>query len=569
MFGSNSVDKNVHPAAAALVISVVVLAIGGWLWCSHEAKRYGGPAGLAVDPSGHLYIQVQNTLLEHDVDGRFIARHDLATLGVGTLLGDVAFFSNGDVLLRRGEDTRSMLDTVRAYLRQTNRRDIASAAPDTGLARCQLSSGQCENFGPTPIDFASAFSLYIDWTTDDVYISDSSRHLLRKYSRDGLPLAEPVAGFRFPNELTLFEGALLVADTNHHRIRSVDPRTDRFGQETRVAAVVPPQAANNQQRWPRSFLRVGDRWWVNNMQSGMNFGGIYEFDTDWRFLRQIALPDQADPIAMIEFGDSVLITDWYGDRVHRLSTSGDARSDFDSEGLREIVEHSEQRRRFLMVCAWSIAALGVGLCVIVLIRGTQWSRPPQPDRLTGDAASQSGPIVIEPNADHVRKLRRSVRLTTWLFAPLPIAVLALLYFARELERIAELLLIGLGSTLFIVFFRWMVTVNTSTSIAFDDNRATLKNHRNEVFRVPLSSIRYTAHVVATDKVAVFLGQGQMPLYDRDAVLSELEMRLDADQRLSEWAMQRKLIAMRHPNGVATALAGVIIAIVLALLLMTP
>ena len=141
MFGSNSVDKNVHPAAAALVISVVVLAIGGWLWCSHEAKRYGGPAGLAVDPSGHLYIQVQNTLLEHDVDGRFIARHDLATLGVGTLLGDVAFFSNGDVLLRRGEDTRSMLDTVRAYLRQTNRRDIASAAPDTASRDVSSAAG--------------------------------------------------------------------------------------------------------------------------------------------------------------------------------------------------------------------------------------------------------------------------------------------------------------------------------------------------------------------------------------------------------------------------------------------
>ncbi len=559
-------DKNVHPAAAALVISLCVLAIGGWLWCSHEAKRYGGPAGLAVDPDGHLYIQIQNHLVEHDANGHFVARHDLATLGVETLLGDFAFFSNGDILLRRGEDTRSLLDTVRAYLRQTNQRSIESTAPNTGLARCQLRTGECQTFGSSAIDFASAFSLYIDLDTDDVYVSDSSRHVVRKYTSDGRPLGEPVGGFRFPNQLALHDGELLVADTNHHRIRFIRPDTNQFGQQTRIAAVAPPEAVANYQHWTRGFLRVGDRWWVNNMQNGMNFGGIYEFDADWRFVRQIPLPAEADPISMIAFGDSILVTDWYGDRVHQLTVAGDARSDFDSEGLREIIGHSREQRSFFMVCAWSVLALALGLSVIILIRGTQWSRPAPPAAPVHDVARDGGPTIIEPNVDHVRKLRRSVRVTTWLLAPLPVAVLVLLYFAQEPERIAELLLIGLGGLLFLAFFHWMVKVNSSTSIAFEDNRVTFKNHRNEEFRVPVSTLRYTAHVVAADRVAVFLGQGQMPLYDRDTVLRELEVRLDADQRLSPWAMQLRLIAMRHPNGVVTVLAGLIVAAAVLLLL---
>lgn len=561
-------DKNVHPVAAALVMGLCLLAIGGWLWCSHEAKRYGGPAAIAVNPDGHLYLQIQNQLLEHDANGQFVARHDLAALGVETMLGEFGFFSNGDVLLRRGEDTRSVLDTIRAYMRQTNRRSTAATAADVGLARCQLGTARCATFGPEPIDFAAAFGLHIDPETDDVYISDSSRHIVRKYSADGRQQAESAAGFRFPNQLALHDGQLLVADTNHHRIRFVQPAATGFGTETRVAAVVPPEASANEQRWTRGFLRVGDRWWVNNMQAGMNFGGIYEFDNDWQYVRQIPLPVAADPIAMIAFDDSVLITDWYGDRVHRLTIDGEAMSDFSSEGLQEVIEHSRERRSFLMLCAWSIVALALGLIIIVLARGTQWAGPAAPAATTKTTSANGGRRLIEPDSDHVHKLHRSMRLALWLLVPLPIATLVLLYFAKDPARIAELILIAVGAGLFITLFYWMVKVNASTSIAFDDDRVTLKNHRNEEFRIPISKLRYTAHAVATDEVAVFLGQAQMPLYDREVVLQELETRLHPDQRISAWAMQLAMIRMRHPNGVVAVFAWAVIVIGLLLLLIT-
>ena len=71
-------DKNVHPVAAFFVGLISVVTLAGWFWATGEAKEYGGPAGLTVDPDGHLYIQIRSHLLEHDADGRFVTRHDLA-----------------------------------------------------------------------------------------------------------------------------------------------------------------------------------------------------------------------------------------------------------------------------------------------------------------------------------------------------------------------------------------------------------------------------------------------------------------------------------------------------------
>lgn len=362
--------KNIHPVAAFLIILISVVAIVVWFRSTGAAKEYGGPACLTLDPDGHLYIQIQNQLLEHDADGNFVARHDLSEFGVDLLLGGLAFFSNGDILMRRGPDTRTFYDTIRAYQRRTNKKSIVPDAPDTGLYRCNLDTKQCNVFGSEPIDFKSAFSVFIDRVTDDVYISDSSRHLVRKYTSDGLQAAEPVDGLKFPNQLMLYEQQLLIADTNHHRIRVVRPESDGFGTEYYDADVVPRQAKANDQSWPSHFVRVSDEWWVNNMKTGMNYGGIYVFDNDWRFKHEIALPGNADPISLIVYGGDVLISDWYGNRVHRVSTDGDVIGDFQSTGLIELLAEYNTERRMFMIFAWLAIAIGLVVIVIIVIKGT-------------------------------------------------------------------------------------------------------------------------------------------------------------------------------------------------------
>jgi hypothetical protein len=353
----------VHPAVAALVVALSIMAIGIRIWASGEAMALGGPAQLLRDPAGNTYVQIQNQLLQHDQAGKFQRRHDLGELGVDVVIGAIGFFSNGDILLRRGPDQRSLFDNISAFQREENTNTIKSEAIQVGLARCDLVTMECSSFGASPIDLQTTFGLYIDWRTDDVVISDTSRHTLRKYSSNGVEVADPVRGFNFPNQLKSDDEKLLVADTNNHRIAVVDSADVSFGEIIRSVDVVPAEAGRRSERWPSHFTQVGDEWWVNNMKSDMRDGGIYAFDKDWNFKHRIPLPDDADPISILAFGSGALISDWDNDRVHYIDSSAKALPDFESSGLNDVIEESRSSRLHYQALSW----VGVILFAVVLI----------------------------------------------------------------------------------------------------------------------------------------------------------------------------------------------------------
>ena len=356
-------NSDVHPAIVALVLMLTAIAIAVWMWGSDLATSIGGPAELRSDPRGHHFIQIQNYLVEHDADGDYVETHDLAAIDVELLLGTYAFFSNGDVLLRRGPDPRTFGDNVRAFQRKTNERSITPETLDSGLFRCNLELASCERFGERGIDFKAAHGIFIDWRSDEVYITDTTRHLLRKYSADGTELTNPVGGFKFPNQLLMHDDKLLVVNTNHHSIDMLSPRDSSFGDRIEKIDVVPALAKSHGQDWPSHFARVGSQWWVNNMQNGMNRGGLYIFDETWQFDRKVDLPADADPISILSLSDEVWVSDWNNDRVRRVTTAGNALPDLESAGLDAILTASRLERRKYQMISYS----GIALIVFVLL----------------------------------------------------------------------------------------------------------------------------------------------------------------------------------------------------------
>ena len=361
-------NSEVNPVVAGIVVLTAVMAAALWAWASGVAASFGGPASLTTGPNGHHFIAIQNYLVEHDGEGVYLRTHNLEAIGVDPLLGGFAFFADGDILVRRGVDPRSFLDNVRAYRRETNQHSIVPDEPGSGLYRCSLDNSNCTRFGEEGIDFKAAFSVFIDWQTDEVYISDTTRHLLRKYSAGGVLLAPPVGGFEFPNQLMLHDGSLLVADTNNHVIRRLDPRSSTFAELLDSQSVVPAAATIARQSWPSHFARVDATWWVNNMQTSMDYGGIYVFDDNWQYLRRIELPPEADPISLLPVGDEVWVGDWNNDLVRRFSAAGEPLPNLESMGLETILSQARQERLRYTMISYAGIALVVMMFLAMIVR---------------------------------------------------------------------------------------------------------------------------------------------------------------------------------------------------------
>lgn len=569
-------NAKVHPAIAALVIVLAVLAVGVWIWGSGKARELGGPAQLLVGPSGHLFVQIHNQLLEHDGDGAFLRRHDLSALGTDVLIGGIDFFDDGELLLRRGADTRSLLDNVRAFRRETNTQPLTPAAPGTGLYRCDLERAECEPFGESPIDPRAVFSVHVDDASDDVYLADTSRHVLRKYAADGEPLAGPVDGFRFPNELLLFDGRLYVADTNRHRIAIVEPGTAGFAEPIEVADVVPEAARAAGHAWPSHLARVGDGWWVNNMNRAMQYGGVYRFDADWRYRGRVDLPADADPIDIQPFGDEVLVSDWFNDRIHRVSRDGELLGEFTSPGTEALLADYRERRTQYRMLAWSGAVLvGIVLLVLILravVAGTALVPP------GGDAADARGPEPAPdpeprwfyPDQAAVARFRREL-LVVNLAVFVMVAVLVgkvVMDTGQPLFLLTLLPFVGIAVGLW--FLGAFIGRYERTAIGLERDEIVLRDFRGRDSRSLLADVIYTPAMVATPDAAVFLGQGRLKVYRPDDVAGVLMPRLAGARQVSPWRMQRHLATFRRTQWhLAVPLILLAIAAVAALLVIEP
>ncbi|MDJ0907270.1 MAG: hypothetical protein QNI96_14715 [Woeseiaceae bacterium] len=550
-------NSEVHPAVAALVLFVAAMAVAIWMWGSGVAAGFGGPAELRTGPDGHRFVQIQNYLVEHDANGAYLETHDLEEMGVELFLGGYAFFSNGDILLRRGPDQRSFFDNVRAYRRETNLVPIVPESPESGLFRCSLDTLACTRFGEEGIDFKAAYSVFIDWESDEVYFSDTTRHLLRKYASNGAELAPPGAGFKFPNQLLLHDGQLLVADTNHHVIRIVEPESTEFAQLVEDMDVVPGAATLAKQTWPSHFARVGHEWWVNNMQTGMNLGGIYVFDNEWQYSRRIDLPADADPISILPVGDTVWVSDWNNDTVWRFSASGQPLADLESEGLKAILESSRQERLKYNILSYAGVAAVVLLFLILVLRSftSGPSKTRHRDSALDEAVSdvQQGRLHLEPDEKMRKRMNRMLSVAGALLLLAVAGVFINFEVMSDPEVLLVLALPFAGVVLIGILMAWVNRANWGTSVTVDGDTVTLTDHTGRQSRCPIRQVRYDKTAIATRDTVVILGLPNAQIYKRSDIQEKLLPRLAEAREVGPLAMLRIQIEARHPQGMVAVL----------------
>lgn len=340
-------NTRINPVLAIAIVLLFGSILALQFWAGGKALEYEGPNHLHVDTTGNLYIQIGETLLKYDASGRLFNQYDLKEMGVEQMIGDFALFNNGDLLIRRGQYNPGLLENIRRYLRHTNTSPQEAPDDETGLFRCNLNTRICARFGDGSIDLNNAFHLFMDPNTEEVYASDTSRHVLRKFNQLGEQLSSIKEGFFFPNQILLQDKLLYVADTNHHQIHIVETGIENFGQtrathDIRTIAETAEDLRTQQilsgHTWPTALLPVGDHWWVNNMTHEMRNGGIYIYDQQWQMTGRLALPDDADPVSLTRFNNSILISDMSLNRIYRFDLTGQQQEDFTSKALATITD---------------------------------------------------------------------------------------------------------------------------------------------------------------------------------------------------------------------------------------
>ncbi|NOQ35818.1 MAG: hypothetical protein GQ569_07975, partial [Methylococcaceae bacterium] len=203
-------------------------------------------------------------------------------------------------------------------------------------------NAQCKAF-TSPLNLDDAFSVAIDWATDRVFIADTARHQVYLFSSQGEEL-DSAKGFWFPNQLEVNNNKLYVADTNHHRLIALDISTDKLVKTDEEFDTRTENSRKLTEVWPSSFLLRPQQRWVINSKHDMSHGGIYIFDNDGIYSKKLHLPENADPFALLQIGQQVLITDFSLDRIYRYSLNGEYLGDFDSAILQKIQQGLTERR---------------------------------------------------------------------------------------------------------------------------------------------------------------------------------------------------------------------------------
>lgn len=337
-------NQDVKPFSVFLLLALFMALLGGKYWADGEAKAVRGFSFMHTHPNGDAYLLFDRQLFGFDAHGRPTAQIDLQHLKVEAgVTSDFAFFSNGDLLIRRYIPKQGFVHDLQRYFRFADLQDKQTDNSLMGLFRCNPSTYACRPFTARPLNLNNTFGLAIDGQRDRVFISDTSRHVLYLYAADGSQL-DTAHGFYFPNQIHYQDGKLYVADTNHHQLAVMEIKERSFGNMLEVMDTRAGPAAGSGEIWPAAALPVDGRRWIRNATNGMNYGGIYVFDAGGQYQKRLRLPDDADPMSLLRLGDTVLVNDYSRDRIYRFGLQGEPLADF-RPGVMEPALAAVERRR--------------------------------------------------------------------------------------------------------------------------------------------------------------------------------------------------------------------------------
>lgn len=295
------------------------------------------------------------------------------------------------------------------------------------------------------------------------------------------------------------------------------------------------------------------------MQTGMDRGGIYVFDSDWKYLRRVELPQDADPISILAVGDTVWVSDWTNDVVRRFSTRGQPLANLESDGLKKVLTLSRQERRKYIMLSYSGIAAFLAILFGLMVRAFALSMNKDPVRKSAeDNAADTGtdtvPLHLEPDAKVRKRMTTAIRLVTVLSLLIIIPLIFMFGILDHPELVSKLIGPIAGMFAIVMLIAWINKANWGTAIAVDGNMLTLRDHTGRMSTCPIRQVRYDNTAIATRDAVVILGRPKARIFAEADIHEQLMPRLSDAQRVGAIEMLKIQIQLRHPQGIVAVLA---------------
>jgi sugar lactone lactonase YvrE len=320
----NSMTIKTARRLAFLLLFGVACSISLMIWAGSQKNRIVGPAALAEDSHGHIWMIANSALHLLEADGELISSWSGAQLGISGALTALSRYDDGRVLLGSRDEGKIHI---------VNELGLSSLLVDPA----QTSSGA----------FFDVFALAYDSRSRTIFASDTNGHRMLSFDHEGRPLG--VAGgdadrkFHFPNVVGLDPtGQLYVANTNNHRI-------DFVNADLSIGDVLAGYdgASMSCCSWPvAASIAPGGQRYASWLTGGMNQGSVYKFGDDGQPLFEVKLPNPGSwVVALLARDKDVLAADGAVDgfTVHRFGHDGRYLGAFGDATLLHMLADSQRR----------------------------------------------------------------------------------------------------------------------------------------------------------------------------------------------------------------------------------
>jgi len=289
--------SDIKPYQIVVIILFFLAALSIYFWLGGERAKYKGVSYLHYQHD-QLSMVLGNELLRVGEDGEYSAV-SLEDFGVSNVTGGISYLHNGDILL------------------------IDQPA---GLKLCSLDepTKTCSSV-PQGESFGKSFRTQI-LDNGQLIIANTSKHRVVWYDDNGDILGEMSEGFKYPNQISLVNQTLYVANTQGNSISKIEltepgdiDNKEGWDQWSLKQGV----AADLKHIYPTEFIKLEKSMAVLSHPGLLSFGNIYLFDESGSLTKAFDLPEGADIYSIALFKGDIIGSDFAQHKLYRFSKQGE------------------------------------------------------------------------------------------------------------------------------------------------------------------------------------------------------------------------------------------------------